>query len=181
MFYISFAPACLVSLGCSLACLLDNSTNSFIWRLWRVWNLYLNCFLKLNVFRCSYRFFITVLFSYFMVFDRWYMLYYRLSCFHLPVIAWYLPITPVYYYLTSTWYYLTSDMWSSDTWHAWYLTLVIITIWEWWPDILIISWHILEQSVLLIQHVFMIHLKCSCSFLYTDNYLINNKRTTYTG
>jgi len=62
------------------------------------------------------------------------------------------------------------------TWHAWYLTLIIITIQEWWPDILVISWLIPVQTTLMIHYLLMIHLTWSCSFPYADNYLINYKK-----
>jgi len=142
--------ACLL-----IACL---TVNLFLyWWLWRVWNLAYTVSQKLYYFP-SHRSLISVL----------------LSCITFSCIAWcvftwcastYRAVTwhlsPTCYLLT--WYFLTSDMWSPDTCHAWYLTLKIITIREWWPNILIISWYIPVQSV-LIQHVLMIHLAYFCSF-----------------
>ena len=136
-------------LACWLACLLDNLINPFIWWLWRVWNLYLNRFPKSYCCPVFTPIFcigtvscipvavplscicmdplISVPFSYIMIYDNdIYSAYLHdvlsPACDHL---------TTTYYLLT--WHYLTFDIWSPD---AWYLTLIIITIREWWPDIL---------------------------------------------
>jgi len=77
-------------------------------------------------------------------------------------------LTPACYHLTLVRYHLSPAM--SDTW------LIIITIREWWLDILIYpDIFILLQTVLLYTCT---PDTCSCSFSYTDNYLIINYKKT---
>ena len=167
--YVSFVPACLTLLECSLACLptylLDNLTIILFMMVVKSLKALLILFFKT-----------ALLFSIYT--DPLYRYHFPVSCCstvitycvitcwaftwraftwhantYCAVTTWHIP--PVCYYLTPTcitWHmYDITCLLSPDTCHAWYLTLIIITIREWWPDILIISWYIPVQIVLLMH------------------------------
>ena len=157
---LSVPPACLAPLGCLLACLLlDRQFNFSSINGYEEFEISLILFFSWNclVLWYSYQTRISVLFSY--IAWRAYI-YHAITC-HLPDIT-----------LLSC-YSLTSD--------TIYLTLIIITITE------MMIWHLAYILIYFnINHtpdtpVLLILLTCSCSFLKSDNSLINHKKITYTG
>ena len=169
MLYISFAPACLASLECLLprllACILDNSINSFIEGCKEfetcTYTVFQNCivfpvFVSIScigtVFLYSCRYHVSVPFSYIVLYDS------DIYC----TITW--NLTLACYYMTPVWYHLSPVI--LNTWHTW---LIIIT----YRNDDLISWHALICSS---THILIIHLACSCSFPYIDNYRINYKK-----
>jgi len=144
------SPTCLASLACSLtyllACLLDKLINSFIWLLWRVWNLYLNYFSKLycflvfvSIFSISttflylYRSPESVPFSRIMIYDNDILCAYLLDA-----------LSPAYGQLKPACHYLTLDscMLSPATWYmtAWPMIIIFMGILSWYPVLYTMTW-----------------------------------------
>ena len=136
---------------------------SFSWWLWRVWNLYLYCFSKLyhfpvfvpipfidTIFLYSYWSPISISFSC-MGNDP---LYRYFSCIVISIvliiyhaITWHMTLT--YYHLTPIWYHLSPDM--PDIWP------IIITIREWWPDVLTYPDIFIPVQIVLLIHLYSWH------------------------
>ena len=146
MLYITFAPACLASLGCSLACLLacllDRSINSFIdgYEKFEIFTYII--FQKLHVFLYSYWSPVSVLFFYIRT-DPLYRFYFSILWYTIVIstvlITWHAitwhrtPDAITCLLLVITWhlfnitYHLPPDILPFDLWLSYFENLVLLS------------------------------------------------------
>ena len=155
--YVSFASA-LFSSAWMFSCLLIACLIVYLflyWLLWRVWNLTLYCFQKtVSIFGI----YIDLLYQYFVHVSHFSVLLDVPTLTVFSLCTWHVHAISCMLLLDT--YLILPDIWHVITWH---LPCLIFDSYnyhlrEWWPDILIFIY-------ISLQHVLMILLTCSCSFL----------------